>query len=148
MPLLSEISDRMVLKLDEIELLLEKADARIGAAITLFENEYYDDAVSRAYYGMYFAAKALLLTRNISTKTHRGLIRAIGLEFVNNDLLEEYYGKAIHIAEELREKADYSIYEEISKEKADDVIDSAERFLKRIRQYAEEFKRMSGNEHV
>ena len=59
----------MVLNLDEIEMLLEKADERIGAAIALFENGYYDDAVSRAYYGMYFAAKALLLTKNISTKT-------------------------------------------------------------------------------
>lgn len=59
----------MVLNLDEIEMLLEKADERIGAAITLSENGYYDDAVSRAYYGTYFAAKALLLTKNISTKT-------------------------------------------------------------------------------
>lgn len=69
------------------------------------------------------------------------MIRAIGLEFVNNDLIEEYYGKSIHVAEELREKADYSMYGEISKEKADDVIGSAERFLKRIRQYVEEFKK-------
>ena len=69
------------------------------------------------------------------------MIRVIGLEFVNNDLIEEYYGKSIHVAEELREKADYSIHGEISKEKADDVIDSAERFLKRIRQYVEEFKK-------
>ena len=118
--------------MDEIRALLEKAGNRLEVAISLFENGYYGDAVSRAYYCMFFAAKALLLAKNISVKTHRGLIRKFGLEFVNKDLIEAYYGRALRIAEELREEADYSISRKISEEEAKSVIDDAVMFLNRI----------------
>jgi len=81
---------------------------------------------------MFFAARALLLAKNIHVKTHRGLIRKFGLEFVNKDLIEEYYGRALRIAEELREEADYSISRKISEEEAKLVIDDAVMFLNRI----------------
>lgn len=45
----------------EIEALIGKAKIRLDAASRLLEEGFYEDAVSRAYYGMYFAAKALLL---------------------------------------------------------------------------------------
>ena len=80
--------------MDEIKALLEKAENRLEVSRSLFENGYYGDAVRRAYYCMFFAAKALLLAKNISAKTHRGLIRKFGLEFVNRNLIEECYGRA------------------------------------------------------
>jgi len=123
--------------LDEIKALLEKAENRLEVARSLFENGYYGDAVSRAYYCMFFAAKALLLAKNISAKTHRGLIRKFGLEFVNKNLIEECYGRALRIAEELREEADYSISRKISEEEAKSVIDDAGMFLDRIEQMIE-----------
>ena len=45
----------------EIGLLLEGAARRLEAASYLFNLGFFADAVSRAYYSMYFAAKALLL---------------------------------------------------------------------------------------
>ncbi|MCD6146033.1 MAG: HEPN domain-containing protein [Methanosarcinales archaeon] len=123
--------------MDEIKALLEKAENRLEVSRSLFENSYYEDAVSRAYYCMFFAAKALLLAKNISVKTHRGLIRKFGLEFVNRNLIEEYYGRALRIAEELREEADYSISRKISEEEAKSVIDDAGMFLDRIEQMIE-----------
>jgi uncharacterized protein (UPF0332 family) len=46
---------------EEVDQLLTQAELRLKAAQHLLMNEYYDDAVSRAYYSMYFAATALLL---------------------------------------------------------------------------------------
>jgi uncharacterized protein (UPF0332 family) len=37
---------------------------------------------------MYFAAKALLLKRDITVKTHKGQLTKFGLEFVNEGLLK------------------------------------------------------------
>ena len=82
---------------------------------------------------MYFAAKALLLKKDITVKTHKGLLSKFGLEFVNEGVVEEYYGRALRIAEELREEADYSISREISKEEAESVVEDAEKFLERIK---------------
>ena len=59
---------------EEVYQLLTQAELRLKAAQHLLMNEYYDDAVSRAYYSIYFAATALLLARNIQVKTHRGLV--------------------------------------------------------------------------
>jgi len=84
----------------EIEMLIRKAKRRLDAAHHLLGEGFYEDAVSRAYYSMYFAAKALLLKRDITVKIHKGLLSKFGLE---------YYGRALRIAEELREEADYSI---------------------------------------
>ena len=125
----------------EIELLIGRAKRRLDAAYHLFNEGFYEDAVSRAYYSMYFAAKALLLKRDITVKTHKGLLSKFGLEFVNEGVVEEYYGKALRIAEELREEADYSISREISKEEAESLIEDAEKFLDRIKRALVELKR-------
>jgi uncharacterized protein (UPF0332 family) len=117
---------------EEIKALIEKARERLDAAHHLLREGFYEDAISRAYYSMYFAAKALLLKKSIIVKTHRGLISKFGLEFVSKGLVEEYYGRALRIAEELREEADYSISRKISEEEAEAVVDDAEKFLNRI----------------
>lgn len=79
---------------EEIEILIGRAKRRLDAAYHLFEDGFYEDAVSRAYYSMYFAAKALLLKKDITVKTHKGLLSKFGLEFVNEGVVEEYYGRA------------------------------------------------------
>jgi uncharacterized protein (UPF0332 family) len=125
----------MVLKLseEEIKQLIERAENRIEAAEYLFKGGFYEDSVSRAYYCMYFAATALLLTKNITVKTHKGLIAKFGLEFVNKGIVDKYYGRALRIAEEIREESDYSIARQISKEEAKLVIEDAKNFLERIK---------------
>ena len=122
----------------EIETLIGKAKRRLDAAYHLLGEGFYEDAVSRAYYSMYFAAKALLLKRDITVKTHKGLLSKFGLEFVDEGVVEKYYGRALRIAEELREEADYSISREISKEEAETIVKDAEKFLVRIKEAIKE----------
>jgi len=122
----------------EIETLIGKAKRRLDAAYHLLGEGFYEDAVSRAYYSMYFAAKALLLKRDITVKTHKGLLSKFGLEFVDEGVVEKYYGRALRIAEELREEADYSISRDISKEEAEAIVKDAEKFLVRIKEAIKE----------
>ena len=61
---------------------IENAEEKLEAAKYLIKGRFYNDAASRAYYSMYHAAKALLLIRDVSPKTHKGVIQAFGLEFV------------------------------------------------------------------
>ncbi len=126
--------------MDEIDMLLEKSEERLKAARSLFNDGYYEDAVSRAYYSMFLAAKALLKTKEIDVKTHKGVISKFGLEFVESDIIEKEYGRAIHEAEELREEADYSTFRRISEEETKDVIENAERFVDRIKIAIENFR--------
>ena len=116
---------------DEIDLLLVSAELRLKAAQQLLETGFGDDAISRAYYSMYFAATAMFLAKDIRVKTHRGLVARFGREFVETGLIEAHFGRILNIAEELRSEADYSIIRQISGEEAAAVLDDAERFLAR-----------------
>ncbi|MDD1730328.1 MAG: HEPN domain-containing protein [Methanospirillum sp.] len=55
------------------------AQETLDAAEYLLKGGYYNDAVSRAYYGMFYAARALLAYRDIHPKGHKGLILHFGL---------------------------------------------------------------------
>ncbi len=127
--------------MDEVDLLIEKAESKLNSARILFEKGIYDDAISRAYYCMYYAAKAILCLKEKYPRTHRGVLSQFGLEFVKTGIIEEYYAKAITIAQERRERADYDIYYTPSKEEAESIIEDAERFLNRIKKAIDELRK-------
>ncbi len=110
----------MLADLTESYGLLEKSRERLIVAQSLHDDGYFEDAVSRAYYAMFFAARALLLTRDISPKTHRGVIAAISEQFVKSCLISHETWEYLAAGETIREEADYS----------------SERRIDRIRSYA------------
>lgn len=125
---------------EEIRDHLILAEECLEEAKNLLSNGFYRGAVSRAYYSMYHAARALLLTRNIAPRKHAGVLRMLGLEFVSEGYLEEVYAEAYKFAFDIRQKADYGIEFKIEKETAEEVVKNAEIFLQRIIKAVEEFK--------
>ncbi len=89
---------------------------------------------------MYHTAMALILTKNIAPKKHTGVLRMLGLEFVNRGYLEEVYAEAYKFAFDIRQKADYGIEFKIEKETAEEVVKNAETFLRRVMKAIEGLK--------
>jgi len=123
--------------LDEVDFCLEEAGKRIEASKILLSEGYYKDAVSRAYYSIYYASKALLAIERIKTKTHEGLASKIG-ELAIKGVIEIEYGKIITKAKDMRGTADYGMYKEFSIAEVKSLIGDAERFLKRIKRAIKE----------
>jgi uncharacterized protein (UPF0332 family) len=119
--------------LDEAEMLIEEAESKLESAKILYENGRYGDTISRAYYSMHYAARALLSTKNIFPKTHKGVIAQLGLELVKEGIIEEYHLKAMSTAKESRERADYGAGYEFTEEEAESIIEYAEKFFDRIK---------------
>jgi uncharacterized protein (UPF0332 family) len=119
---------------DEIEELLNLAEENLNEARILFENKMYKGAVSRAYYSMFHAAQALLLTKDITPKKHVGVLKTIGMEFVNKGLLDKTYSKYYKYAFDIRHKVDYEAKFKVSEELADELIEDAEEFLEKIKE--------------
>jgi len=119
---------------------IKNAEERLSAAEYLLKGRYYNDAVSRAYYSMFYAARALLSTREIYPKGHKGVILKFGLEFVREDFIEKVYGRALSHAKDRREAADYDIEKKISEEEAESIVEDAKRFLERIKRAIEKMK--------
>jgi uncharacterized protein (UPF0332 family) len=60
-------------KEDSIKHKMEKAIALMNEVDTLIANAFYTTAVSRLYYSCFHVTKALLLTKDLIPKTHRGV---------------------------------------------------------------------------
>lgn len=67
--------------MEDKEILMKRAYEKLEVAKNLLNDDYYSDAVSRAYYAMFFAARALLSEKNIFPKTHKGVISQFSLNF-------------------------------------------------------------------
>lgn len=118
---------------EEIALNIRAASERLTAAEFLMEKGLFSDTVNRAYYAMFHAANAILLTRSIIVKTHTGLITQFGQAFILTGEIDKEYGRMLANAEELREKADYSVNSDITKEQAEYVLHDAGSFLKMVK---------------
>ncbi|MBI3392392.1 MAG: HEPN domain-containing protein, partial [Nitrospirae bacterium] len=61
---------------------LEQADHTLHQAELLAEAAEWDGVVNRAYYAMFYAALALLLTKGMGSSKHAGVLALVDREFV------------------------------------------------------------------
>lgn len=87
---------------------MKRGDECIRAANHLVDGHFFNDAVSRAYYAAYHYARALLLTKELEPKSHRGLIQMIGLHFVKTGLLSDTDANHLGHLESFRGLSDYN----------------------------------------
>ncbi|GAB6102962.1 HEPN domain-containing protein [Thermococcus atlanticus] len=119
--------------MDEVSRNIALAEENLGEAKLLLEHGYYRGAVSRGYYSMFHAAKALLLMKNYKPRKHAGVLKTLGLEFVKEGYLEETYAKAFKYAFDMRSKADYNAMIKIDEETAGEIVEEAEKFLNAVK---------------
>ena len=71
----------------EIESLIRKAERYLKSAEILLREGDYESSVSRTYYAMFYSAQAMLLTRELSFSSHKGVISAFVQHFVRTGIL-------------------------------------------------------------
>lgn len=118
----------------EISSHLDRAETSLQAAQLLLANGLANDAVSRAYYAAFHAASALLLSRNLTFKSHTGVLRAISLNLVKPGILDKRYGRDLNWLAELRQTADYGEIRNVSSQDAEDAVNISAQFLQQVRQ--------------
>lgn len=75
---------------DEIvRIRLSRAVTTLKEAHLLFENNFPDAALNRFYYACFYAASALLASKDIFVKTHSGVKQMLGLHFVVTGLIND-----------------------------------------------------------
>lgn len=94
-----------------------------------------ESIVSRAYYAMFYVAKALLISVDQEAHTHQGIVTAFGLHFVKNGILEKEMGRSLADMLNKRMIGDYETGEIIFAGEAADCILAAENFYKIGKEY-------------
>lgn len=108
---------------------IQKAEKKIKVAEKLFNSGDYDDAVSRAYYAVFHAAQALLLTEGQRADSHKGVVTLFGLLFVKTGKFSRNLGKYLANLKDDRESGDYEIFSYIDRETAETAVAEAKKFL-------------------
>lgn len=118
-----------------IEEQLKKAQEKLQAAKALFRDGFLDDVISRAYYAIFHAASAVLLSKGITVDSHSGLKTMFGLHFIKTGEISKEYGRSLNKLKDERENGDYDIFVSFEKEDAIDAIKEAEEFINAMREY-------------
>ena len=122
-----------------IKACLKKANDKLSSAKKLFTAKKYDDSVSRAYYCVFYASQALLLCKNMTTKSHHGLVQMFGLHFMKTREFDPGIGIILNRLKDLREKGDYEIFSTIDNDDAKQAINDCRLFLKECKKYLSKY---------
>ncbi|MCB0209711.1 MAG: HEPN domain-containing protein [Anaerolineae bacterium] len=123
-------------KSDVIHRWIDQSEESLAAAKLLLDAGYLNDATSRAYYSIFQAAKAALLSINIETRSHTGVFNQLGKHLVQTGYLDKNLSRILASAYQLRQESDYKIHLlKINHVDVETVIVDAEKFVAEIKNF-------------
>jgi len=96
----------------EVQRLIEKADHALKVAEFLEGQGFAQDAASKTYYAMFYAAQALLRSEDIEVVKHSAVESALGYYFAKTARIDAKYHRMLINVRKVRESVDYGIQEE------------------------------------
>jgi uncharacterized protein (UPF0332 family) len=115
------------------KLRLRLSAQKIRAAKILYDNSEFRDAVSRAYYSIFYAAKALLLREGQDPSSHKGVDTLFHKFCLTHNRPSADFARMLSLMRQARLNADYREKARITQEDAREAIAMAKSFLKEIR---------------
>jgi uncharacterized protein (UPF0332 family) len=88
--------------------------------------------VNRAYYAMFYAALALLITIDKGSSKHQGVIALFDENFIKTNVLPKELGKLFHRAFDMRQSGDYRDMLVVTEQQAVDAVNAAVNFLSAV----------------
>ena len=95
---------------------LDAAYNTFEAAKVLAENGFWNSAVNRLYYSVFYAVNALLVQHDLQSKTHSSAKSQFSLHFVKTGKFDKKYGQLLSELFDWRQKGDYENIFDFDKE--------------------------------
>ena len=92
----------------------DRAKQHLSQSEEMLALGHWDLAANRQYYACYHATQALFVHNGINGTTHKGMIAQFSLKFVKTGIVDIQYGSFLTRLMQLRLKADYNCYYDIS----------------------------------
>ena len=113
----------------------ERAQKALRAAQVLQTEGLLEDAVSRSYYAVMHAARAALLVHDTIAESHRAVRNLFGRVLVRPGHIEEEWSTILAREQDQRVVADYTVLVLWESETSSRLIEDAQAFVQRIRDY-------------
>ena len=110
----------------------EKAHKTLNEIPILIEHEMWNTAVNRLYYACFYAVNALLISRQIETKTHAGALRMLSLHFTKTQELSIELNRFYTDLFDNRQTGDYADFTYFDKETVEEIHKQAIVFVDAI----------------
>jgi hypothetical protein len=114
---------------EEVQQYFERAAECVEDGRILFENSRLAASLNRAYYAMFHAATAALLSKDIRRRSHHGILSAFGETFVKTGRIDQEFFRFFREAFERRQQSDYQPVVEVDRETAQQMLDHALDFV-------------------
>ena len=115
---------------------LERAEETLrDAHLLLDKGGSSASIVNRAYYAMFYAVLALLITIEKGTSKHSGVISSFDKHFVKTGIFPKELSKALHRAFDYRQMGDYRELLNIARDQAAETLHTAQQFVRDIEIY-------------
>jgi hypothetical protein len=109
---------------------MEKARERLKISKELLDLDHSADSLSKSYYAMFSAAKALLALKELDSSKHSGVISLFNRYIVKEGLFSKESSRLFSEAKLEREEADYEDFVTVTKEDAKIQLENAIKFVK------------------
>jgi uncharacterized protein (UPF0332 family) len=118
--------------------LLLKAEENLEASAMLIGQGFYDIAISRLYYAMFYCAEAVLLSDNLTFSKHSSVIAAFGQHFAKTQRLPQELHRMLIEAQDLRNLSDYDLLAVLNQETAESLLAKARTFRQAVSEFLPE----------
>ena len=114
---------------------LEKAQENLTAAKNLISSGDLHVAVTRTYYAVFHAMRAVLALDGIDRKHHSGVIAEFRQRYIKTGLVRREQSDTISQLSDLRTDSDYDDFFDISREETEEAFRLAEAFVEEIKAF-------------
>lgn len=116
----------------------KQAEESLQAAEVLLEKKLPRQAATRVYYAAFHAARSLLFSEGLESKTHRGVIQLFNLHFISNGKMDSSYAHLLSRTQREREDADYLTGFIFTESAVEERLKMVRDFLSVVRKYLQE----------
>ena len=95
----------------------------------LRETNDFASTISRAYYAILFASRALLAREGVEPRTHKGVFMQLGRLYFKTGRFPLHHNRALERAEDLRMLSDYADELDLDRSEAEQVVQDARAFV-------------------
>lgn len=126
--------DRGLLK----QLHLDKAHMCLSDGEQLLRMDSVSAAANRFYYAVFHAIHALFVANGIQSKSHHGMNVLLNQHFIQTGIIDSKYSRFVALMENMREKADYDVVYDVTREDLDALKPVAYELIQTIEQLLKE----------
>jgi hypothetical protein len=117
---------------------LKSAFNTMDAAKILADNGFWNSAINRLYYALFYAVNALLVHSGINSSSHSGLRSQFSLHFIKTGKLEKKFGRLLSELYDWRQKGDYDNIFDYDEETVKPLFAKVQEMISRIEKEIEQ----------